>query len=1199
MPELPHADAGHNGSGELGEGKTGGRSSWMDEKRKNLAAYEYLCRIGEAKQWLEACIQDELPPITTLDESLRNGIVLAKLTRAFEPDLVRKIFEDPKLQYRHSDNINYCFAFMKKVGLPNSFMFELTDLYDLKNFPKVIYAIHALSHLLARKGIAPKIKSLVGKLSFTDAEVDAMQENLDKAGVSLPSFGNVNKTLEKEMAPEKTPEELRQEYLAAHATDVTKCQAAWRACQGRKQAATVRKQKAAAAEARRKREEHERHVREVQAPAAVAIQSAFRGHVGRQETRARRAELKRAEPGIVYLQARVRGFLARKQALSRRNFYSKNEQAIVAIQSWLKGKKQSSAYSALQTTDNPPLPVAAKFIHLMDVGAHDAEDELEVETMKQQAVKQIRENAALEQHLNELDIKIALLVKNRTTLDEVVKISSKKLRKAVSDEEIKAAAQVFSLKSLDKQSRTRLEAYQTMFYLLQTQPMYLTRLLWVMRNWSSEVVKRLIETCVLTVFSFAQNAREEYLLLKLLEAAIELEVNDVKEPGDFVQGNPAFIKLVLQYVRGAKERQFLSSVLSDAVSKACACPIDLETDPIQVYKLLIKEEESTTGQKSAKRYDVTRDEALKDPATMDRVQKNYRQLEQFVATFMQTITGSLARMPYGIRFIAKRLNETLLARFPKEKPEALLRIVGNLIYYRYMNPAIVAPDAFDVTNDTISPLNRKNLSEISKMLNIIATGKTLDGHLHTIAGSFVEQQSSTFVRFLQSVMTVPAPERYLNVDIYSDAARTTKPVIYISANEIFFMHATLHQHMDEVCSSDKEDPMRAVLVALGNAPPYQQDKTGPEISLTLAPNGSAAVSSSSSGGPSDYATKKLYVATKKQLVLIIRSQPSGANVLDLLEGPVSEKDEDRYQTIVAEVSSGTMSMSAWSISKGSTANLGSAANIAGSGQNGSASNVSPSGVSPLPASAIADLPNSLQQLKIQVLEAMAKLEKAGVVTRKDKYQSMLTSIVADIRNKHKRREQVRSEKAALDATLATLNDKNKFLVEQQSSYSDYINACIQRLTEHAGAKKKKSVLPFSRHARHMRDLERQNKAVPKFGSFKYSAKELTERGIIVAINVDGLPTKLYEKLAVTLSSNEQGLFDIECAFNALGLPSVVEHDTVKLEDLLALQFENKTEVQLFDGAVTANVNLLTYFINKKCVPFLFPFFFFSLSLEMG
>lgn len=29
---------------------------------------------------------------------------------------------------------------------------------------------------------------------------------------------------------------------------------------------------------------------------------------------------------------------------------------------------------------------------------------------------------------------------------------------------------------------------------------------------------------------------------------------------------------------------------------------------------------------------------------------------------------------------------------------ACFQVVGNLIYYRYMNPAIVAPDAFDVVS---------------------------------------------------------------------------------------------------------------------------------------------------------------------------------------------------------------------------------------------------------------------------------------------------------------------------------------------------------------------------------------------------------------------------------------------------------------------------------------------------------------------
>jgi len=56
-----------------------------------------------------------------------------------------------------------------------------------------------------------------------------------------------------------------------------------------------------------------------------------------------------------------------------------------------------------------------------------------------------------------------------------------------------------------------------------------------------------------------------------------------------------------------------------------------------------------------------------------------------------------------------------------------LQIIGNLIYYRYVNSAIVAPDAFDIidvgmvkglTND-----QRRNLGSIAKILQFAASNK--------------------------------------------------------------------------------------------------------------------------------------------------------------------------------------------------------------------------------------------------------------------------------------------------------------------------------------------------------------------------------------------------------------------------------------------------------------------------------------------
>jgi Ras GTPase-activating-like protein IQGAP2/3 len=70
-------------------------------------------------RWMESCLEEEIPPIVQLEEALRNGVILARLAKVFAPDLVPKIFEAPKLQFRHSDNINRFFRFVERCGLPD------------------------------------------------------------------------------------------------------------------------------------------------------------------------------------------------------------------------------------------------------------------------------------------------------------------------------------------------------------------------------------------------------------------------------------------------------------------------------------------------------------------------------------------------------------------------------------------------------------------------------------------------------------------------------------------------------------------------------------------------------------------------------------------------------------------------------------------------------------------------------------------------------------------------------------------------------------------------------------------------------------------------------------------------------------------------------------------------------------------------
>lgn len=139
-----------------------------------------------------------------------------------------------------------------------------------------------------------------------------------------------------------------------------------------------------------------------------------------------------------------------------------------------------------------------------------------MERLRQQAIKKIRENQQSELILNDLDVKIALLVRNRISLEEVIK-ASKRHYKIENDAQLASRM----LGTLDKTSRQRLSNYQELFYLLQTRPNYLAQLLFIMnQRGTNEWSKKFIETVVLSLFGFAHNQREEYLLLKLFQVII-------------------------------------------------------------------------------------------------------------------------------------------------------------------------------------------------------------------------------------------------------------------------------------------------------------------------------------------------------------------------------------------------------------------------------------------------------------------------------------------------------------------------------------------------------------------------------------------------------------------------------------------------------------------------------------------------------
>ncbi|KAL2021431.1 hypothetical protein VTK56DRAFT_7184 [Thermocarpiscus australiensis] len=1397
--------------------------NWMDKQRQFLQAYEYLCHIGEAKEWIEDVIQRTIPPIVELEEALRDGVTLAEVVESLNPHRRYKIFRHPRLQYRHSDNIAIFFRYLDEVELPDLFRFELIDLYEKKNIPKVIHCIHALSWLLYRKGIVGfRIGNLVGQLEFEHHELEATQKGLDKLGANMPSFGNMGADfgveVEETPEPEETEEERIDRELAENEAAVVDLQAqirgavlrmrlgelmqqlwdsedwlvdlqarirgdftrqimgyrlqmrrfaidlqsaargflvrrqqaqkerAWKTVEGdilklqslvraskvrdevreqrsqlklaagpirdiqatfrgfllrermlaqqqevRQTTAPVAQLQAAARGLllRRRLEEDQQVLRSqtdvisgLQAAARAALtrnqialqkqalnslgpmwetlQAACRGNLARGNVKALKLELRQHSPRvgllqahirasavrrkisdklehlddaqgeIVNLQSAIRGMLERKRLLDMREalnrqeasttdlqshirgflyrqqheqflseleanqeevtslqslaramllresvarvldeleeheesigeiqaaakafivrakfeekkrYFNENMQKVVKIQSFVRAKLQGEAYKSLTSGKNPPVNAVKNFVHLLNDSDFDFNEEVEFERLRKTVVQQVRQNELLEQYIDQLDIKIALLVKNKITLDEVVKHQHTfggHTSNLLANTSI-ASVNQFDLKALNKGSRKKLESYQQLFFALQTQPQYLARLFKRLREQgTAEKDLKRIEHLMMGLFGYAQKRREEYYLLKLIGRSIREEAESCSILQDYLRGNFFWSRLFHNYTRSPRDRKYLRDLLGPLIrDNIIEDPeLDLESDPMQIYRSAINNEELRTGRPSSRPLDIPRELAIKDPETKALFIDHLRDLREICDQFLMALEDLLPRMPYGLRFVCRQTFDALCQRFQREPQQRLLQVVSNWLWKFYLQPAVTAPENVGVIDKQLSPLQKRNLGEVAKVLSQIASGRQFGGdniYLQPL-NAFVADSVERLAQITETLIAVPDAESTFDIDEFNDLYAKNKPTLYIKMADIFAIHNLIASELPYL-SPSRDDMLREIMQDLGSAKHNESEMTAAgssDIQLFLTPKLHDLEDPEAD-------VKALFMETKRCILYIIRVQ-TGANLMEILVKPITPEDEHKWQMLLKE-----------DFASGSNRGAYSDANMV-------------------------DVTRmSYYDVKRIALENVMRLEQMGRISRQNYYQDILNAIAVDIRTKSRRRVQRQRELEGVRLTLSNLYEKAKYLEQQRKSYDDYIEQAMATLQNKKG--RKRFLLPFTKQYNHQRELERSGR-VPKFGSYKYSARALSDKGVLVSWS--GIPERDWGQINLTISCDEVGVFSLEGSRGSIQIPGASA--LVSIEDLLQAQFEAHQFMTLFEGNLRLNVNLLLHLVYKK------------------
>uniref|UniRef100_A0A8C9WC36 IQ motif containing GTPase activating protein 3 n=1 Tax=Scleropages formosus TaxID=113540 RepID=A0A8C9WC36_SCLFO len=822
------------------------------------------------------------------------------------------------------------------------------------------------------------------------------------------------------------------------------------------------------------------HSRELQwkasEPMLVQLQAQMRGYLVRQQFGARLSFLHTQLPAVITIQVRFALFLfllayhSCAFALYLRFFFCVCVRvqvgAIVKIQAFFRANKAREDYRMLVHSRTPTLSVVRKFSHLLEQGDSDIRQEGELLRLREEVVRTIRSNCQLEADLDLMDLKIGLLVRNRITLQEVVshcKKLTKKNKEQLSD--MMALDKHKGLKSLSKDKREKLEAYQHLFYLLQTQPLYLAQLIFLMPQNKST---HFMETVIFTLFNYGSDCREAYLLLQLFTTALRHEIKlKVDQPQELVMGNPTVVKMLVSFYRHARGQNALRDILGPAIREVLQDrALSIRTDPIEIYKSWINQMESKTGHKSSLPYEVSAEQALSHQEVQRRLDIAITNLKTLTDRVLNAITCNLHKLPYGIRYTAKVLREALQEKFPQASQDELYKVVGNLLYYRYMNPAVVAPDGFDVVEfsagSVLVPDQRRTLGSIARLLQHSAAHKHFEGdsaHLRAL-NDYITVTHARFRSFLRAACDVPEPEERFNIDEYSEMVILNKPVIYISISELINTHKLLLEHQDSLCP-DPSDPLLELLRDLGNVPSIQ-DLVGEGVANSGDPN----------------AEQILAQYSKLEVSLTLTSK------FDIFRTSDDQPDEAQH---------------CWMMKQRAQLDARTPEKMKRN------------------KSLIADGNLSLEEKKRKIQRSLRRLEALGVLTPPDIEAQILQLIAKDIRHQRLYRQRRQAELVKLRQTLNSLHCKSSFHSEQVDYYSQYITTCLDNFTS-----KNRSLCCSGGQAS---VSGKKNKQL----ALMYTAARLHEKGVLLEIE-DLPVTQFKNVIFDIVPSEERGTFLVKARF---------------------------------------------------------------------
>ncbi|KAJ8663464.1 hypothetical protein O0I10_000704 [Lichtheimia ornata] len=658
-----------------------------------------------------------------------------------------------------------------------------------------------------------------------------------------------------------------------------------------------------------------------------------------------------------------------------------------------------------------------------DVEVHDelAKAQCTLRELKSNISAQSKQNFVLERDVRFLDSRIALLINRALDQNEVAS--------HLDDADDDASGHYLE--------ERRMQQYGNLFFLLQSEPRHIASLC---RLVNLAEIDTLLQTVMFTLYGNQYESREEHLLLSMFQNVLAAQFETTTEFTSLLRANTPVSRMLTTYTRRGPGQSYLKSVLSERINQVLENKNEnLQINPLKVQEEILDQLEQEHGElPEGVKKSTSAEEAATDPMVKAMVEPRLKRLMEIADSFLDTIIASLDSVPYGIRWICKQIRSLTKRKYPDASEYAICSLIGGFFFLRFLNPAIVTPQAYMLIDGNPSSHPRTTLTMIAKMLQNLANKPSYAKESYMIpTNAFVESNKQRINKFLNDLCEVGDFYETLEMDQYM-ALSKKDIVISITPNEIYNTHSLLQQHMD-VLAPNKEDHLRILLSEVGPAPQQVPRKQNKAFELPLFSRWEMPIQDLTTTLMSENNITQndiLYMEAKAIFVQLLRSLPHLARQPLRLE---------RIAEAAGTANDATL------VHKG-----------------------------------------------IKVKEMLVELEQAGVVEKSDGYSVLVEEIMQELAHLGDLKVKVMEEMRSLQSVYKTIQDHNNYLTSQLETYKAYLQNV--RIQSGGGDKSNKNQVGIGVQVVDGKVKQKANKSHTQ-GPVKFSHQQLEREGIIVETEV--------------------------------------------------------------------------------------------------